>query len=177
MCVMVTATIAAVIGCDEDKRVAQIAEDAAKRQAEQDLEMARLNREVVEGTKRVVEAGAVATEKTLSMQQDLQEQQNQLDSERKKLAAERTRESLLVPVLHTLGILLVCSLPLILCWKLLTGLGRDPEADAICEILVDELAAARSPLLPALDDQVALSDQYSARSPALLAEADGVAGD
>jgi hypothetical protein len=176
-CVGVLVTMVAVIGCDEDKRVAEIAEQAAKRQAEQDLEMARLNREVAEGTKRLVDASAVATDKTLSMQQDLQEQHNQLDSERQKLAAERNRESVLVPMLQTLGILIACSLPLVLCWKLLAGFSTDPEADTICEILAEELAADRSPLFPPADGLAALPDHSLPRATALLAEADELAGD
>ena len=48
-----------MIGCSDGERVAKVATEAADRQAQQNQEMAQLNREVAEGTKRMVEADAV----------------------------------------------------------------------------------------------------------------------
>ena len=46
-------------GCDSDERVVRIATEAADRQAEQNHELVQLNREVAEGTRRLVEADAM----------------------------------------------------------------------------------------------------------------------
>ncbi len=56
--------IGAVVGCHEDEntRVAKVATQAADRQPMQNEEMARLNLEVAEGTKRLVEDGGVAAQ-------------------------------------------------------------------------------------------------------------------
>ena len=157
MTLVVTVLLA---GCDNgDDRLAGYAERATQRQAEQNKEMSRLNREVADGARRAIEQGVEATSKSLEMQKDLHEQHNRLETERQAIAAERLRDSLLAPVLSTLGVLVICSLPLILCWKLLTGLGQNPDDDTLTAILVDELVAEHSVLRitpenrPALDDK------------------------
>ena len=40
--------------------------------------------------------------------------------------------------------LLVCSLPLIECWKLLTGLGNEPEEATLAELLIDNVIGPRA---------------------------------
>ena len=42
-------------------------------------------------------------------------------------------------MLTTLGVLLVCSLPLIVCWKLLTGLGNEAAEATITQLLIDNV--------------------------------------
>ena len=127
-------------GCNsDDSRVAEVAVEAAKRQAQQNQEMAHLNREVAEGTKRLVEGQAEADQRFQSMQQDLHAQRDQLETERRQQAETRQRDSLLAPVLTTLGVLLVCSLPLIVCWKLLTGLGNESAEATIAQLLIDDV--------------------------------------
>ncbi len=52
-----------------------------------------------------------------------------------RVGTARYRESLLVPVLSTTGLLLITSLPLVLCWYLLRGLQHetaDDEAVTCC---------------------------------------------
>ncbi len=61
----VLASLVSVIGCSNDERLVKQAEVNAKRQAEQNEEMARLNREVAEGSKRLVQANAEASDKLL----------------------------------------------------------------------------------------------------------------
>ncbi len=122
--------------------------------------MERVNREFADGTRRAIEHSAEATEKAMQMQKELHEQHNLLEAERQAIAAERARDSLLAPVLSTLGVLLACALPLLICLKLLTGLGQNPDDDVHTAILVEELVSDRSVLrdasstmvLPRLDD-------------------------
>ena len=74
---------AIVIGCEtEDRRLAEQAARNTELQAQQNQQMARVNREVAQGTKRLVEADAEARRQMLSLQQDLQ-------SERQQVAAGR----------------------------------------------------------------------------------------
>ena len=73
------------------------------------------------------------------MQQELHAQRDQLETERRQQAETRQRDSLLAPVLTTLGVLLVCSLPLIVCWKLLTGLGNETAEATIAQLLIDDV--------------------------------------
>ena len=138
----VLAGAALLSGCDENGRLARKAEENAKRQAEQNEEMARVNREVAEGSKRLVQANAESTDKLLTQQNSLDRERGQIDGERRSLADERHRES----VLTTLGWLVVCSLPLILCWYLLHGLRHGDDDAEISRLLVEEIASDRPTL-------------------------------
>jgi hypothetical protein len=100
-------------GCDEDKRLAEMANKNAQRQAAQNEEMARLNREIAEGSKRLVAGNAESNSKLLTAQQKLDDQRVQIDAQRQLLADERHRESILGPLITTVGTLLVCGLPLV----------------------------------------------------------------
>jgi hypothetical protein len=140
--------LALLAGCDEDHRIAEVAVQSAERQAAQNEAVTALNHEVAEGTKRLAEAQAVAREELVAMQRDVQIQRNELEAERRALADERHRESLLAPVLSTLGLLLVGSLPLVLCWYLLHCLRGDSQDEAVAEVLTLELTADEPLLLP-----------------------------
>ena len=152
-------TVLAVVlltGCDEDEKVARVATQAADRQAEQNKEMARVNRQVAAGTKRLVKADAEARKDVLAMQKDLQgqaskvgQQRDLLESERREIAKHRVRESILGPIIANLGPLLVCALVLVFCGLLVYGLRVDKgDDDAVGEILIEELASSQPTLLP-----------------------------
>lgn len=155
-----TLTLLVMIGgCDEENenaQVARVAQEAAAQQAAQNQEMAQLHREVAAGTQRLVEADGEARQAVLAAQKDLAQQQaklaeqhNELDAERRGLAAARQRESLLVPVISTLGLLLLCCLPLGLAWYLLHAWQCESREDAgLGQLLLEELVAERPLLLP-----------------------------
>jgi hypothetical protein len=68
---------AAVSGCpDEDDWVAQLAVEAANRQAAQNQELAQLNREVAEGTRRLIESEGQSRAEFAKAQRELQQQQS-----------------------------------------------------------------------------------------------------
>jgi hypothetical protein len=145
--IILLVALAIASGCsDENARVAQVALEGAERQAEQNQEMTRLNREVALGTKRLVESRADSDQHWQAMQQDIHEQSNQLEAERRQQADARQRDSLLAPVLETLGVLLVCCLPLVLCWRLVTGLLAETEEAAMSQTLIDEMIGPDSAL-------------------------------
>ena len=133
-----------------------MAETAADRQADQNREMSQLNREVAEGTKLLVEADANSREDFVALQRDIQteqaevgKQRDQLESERRSIAGERLRESILAPILANLGPLLVCALVLVFCALLVFGLYSDKgEGDVVAELLIDEIVAERPTRLP-----------------------------
>ena len=76
-------------------------------------------------------------------------QRDRLESERRQIASQRYRDSLLVPVLHHGGLLLVCALPLLLAWYLLHSWRSEPQDElAISELLIEEFASDRPRLLP-----------------------------
>lgn len=81
--IVLMAACSVLTGCDEDKRLAEMANENAQRQAAQNEEMAHLNREIAEGSKRFVAANAEANDKLLTTQQKLDEQRSQIDGEHK----------------------------------------------------------------------------------------------
>ena len=142
-------------GCKQNKdaRLARMAQESTQRQAEQNQEIVRLNREVAQGTSRLIEADSQSRQELIALQHDLQDQQAEvgrqrdlLDTERKELALKRERESLLAVVFDRLGELALCALPLILCWYLLHGLWQNSDDPSVNEMLLEQLAAGDSPL-------------------------------
>src|SRR5690349_21327105 len=98
---LLTTMVVVILGCDD--RVAQIAREAADRQAQQNTEMARLNKEVAAGSQELVEADARARKDIVGVHHDLQTERANLDtsrteleSERREIASRRRTESMLV---------------------------------------------------------------------------------
>jgi hypothetical protein len=151
------AMLAAVVsGCpDEDDRVAQLAVEAANRQAAQNQELVQLNREVAEGTRRLIESDGQSRAEFAKAQRELQQQQsavadqfNLLESDRKTAAAARMREPLLAAALTGATTLLVACLPLAVALYLLRRhQADDTDPAALSELLISELASDRPVLL------------------------------
>lgn len=148
------ATAMILTGCGTaDDRLAQFVAQANQQQSEQNQAMARVSQQAAEVTRQAFLSEKESREKLLILHQDLQTQRGQLEASRRELHLEQKQiaetqrwESTLGPVLTTLGMLLVSSLPLMLCWKLLTGLSRDPQEDRISAILIEELTTEKGPL-------------------------------
>ena len=136
---MMILLIVLATGCSssDDRLVRHVAE-SNRQQAQQNSEMAKLHQEVASGTSRLVVAVTESRKEMVAMESDLQKQRTQLDNERRSIANERHRESLLAPVVSSVGLMLVAALPLVLCWYLLHGL-RTPDED-VSEVLIQNLA-------------------------------------
>lgn len=154
-CILVL--VCPVAGCeDEDDRVAEVAREAAQRQAEQNKQMAQLQNQVAEGSRRLVEAEAQARSEILALQRDLQQsqaeigrQRDQLEVERRQIASQRYWDAIFGESISAAVILLACMLPLLLCWALLRRPSHDDESDTVlAEFLVQELSSDAPILLP-----------------------------
>jgi hypothetical protein len=64
-------------------------------------------------------------------------------------------------VLWTLGILLMCCLPLLLCWQLLTGLAKETQEATITQLLIDEVCGPSGIASHLGDDQSALEGPHA----------------
>ena len=168
-------TLILIAGCEpppSDERLARMAEQSVEAQAAQNAEMARLNREVAEGTNRLVEADAEARQELLAAQRDLQRQQEQvgvqrdaLESERKTWTSQRRTESVYAPIISTFGMALLAVLPLTLCWKLLYGLG-DAQDQPLSDLLIQEIVSPEPTLLPPPQRATPPALPYAPESPA-----------
>ena len=154
-------------GCDEDKRLAQMAQENAQRQAAQNEEMARLNREVAEGSKRLVAANAEANNKLLSAQQKLDDQRVQVDAQRQVLADERAEESIFsLPITQRLEHCWCAPYVYSSAGSCFMGCEKNgskrPRLPG--ELLVEEIVSKQPTFLP-LPPQIAAEDQSSLPAP------------
>jgi hypothetical protein len=162
--VILVTTIAGLLialsGCDgpnEHARVAQVATEAAERQAEQNRVIAHQNQELAGATKELVAADAKARQEMATLHHDLQGEQakvdqgrDQLEGDRRAIAAQRNRDPIVAVALESLGLILACLLPLAICLVLLFGLRRESQAQddqALAELLIEDVMAERPKVL------------------------------
>ncbi len=159
-------------GCDESdgeqhRRVAEVAQRGTDRKAEQKREMARLNREVAEGTRRMVEADALARADHVAVHHEIQAERavlhegfDALEDERQQIAQQRRTESALGPALGLVSGTLVVSAVIGLCMLLLKESQRSDPSDAdVNAILIGELVSEYPRLLPGPSVPPALSSR------------------
>ncbi len=119
-------------------------------------QMARMQHEVAEGSKKLVEADAKAREELTSMQHELRgdqadigHQRDQLESERREIATQRQRDRIVAAAITNVGVVVACLLPLLVCVYVLWSAGRKDDSDSVVtEMLVQELVSERPMLLP-----------------------------
>jgi hypothetical protein len=138
--------ILAISGCDE--RAARIAEEGAKRQAEQNQSMARLQEHVAQGTKRLTEEEAEARKQALVVHEQLQHERaelnggwSELESERKAIDDSRRTESFLAALVKGGGATLIGVLALAFAWLALYGLTKEDSNAAVCQLVVEQLTS------------------------------------
>jgi hypothetical protein len=129
-------------GCDN--REAEIAREAADRQARQNETMAALQQDVTAGTRTLAENDAKARQQSLEVHRDLQseraklgDQWQDLEQQRQAIAASRRTDSFLSALVTGSGGLLAALLALGFAWLTLFGLHRSGE----CPELAGELLA------------------------------------
>jgi hypothetical protein len=140
-------------GCDE--RATRIAREAADRQAQQNTAMADLNREVASGTRHLIDADSQARKEIVSVHRDLQAERARLDTswnvlevERRKVAHERRRDSMLASMAVLVGAVLIVALLLGFCWYALVAAKQgDAEAEELNQLVIHELLGEGLPLL------------------------------
>ena len=168
-----------LIGCDEDERLARMAQETTQRQAEQNQAMAEVSRESVQASGRLVEAEAKARQELLTMQRELHDQQEEiarrhdrLEEERRQLASQRRWDSLTAAAISNTGLILACLAPLVVCWYLLRAVRDETDDTVVAEVLVEELASEQPKLLPPfVEDRASLPCDRPPR-PSLTATAD-----
>jgi len=171
--------ITAVIGCNEDERLARMAQEVTERQAEQNEVIAKVSRESVQASGRLVEAEAKARQELLAMQRELQDQQaeigrqrDELEKQRCELAGQRRWDSLAAAAITNTGLILACLAPLVLCWYLLRAVRGETDDGVVAEVLIEELASEQPKLLPPFaEDRASLPGDRPPR-PSLTAAVD-----
>ncbi|REK24083.1 MAG: hypothetical protein DWQ42_13565 [Planctomycetota bacterium] len=181
--VIVSAAILAVTvaGCNENEnaRLATMAEKNLDRQVEQNRRLSELQREVAEGSRRLVEADAKAREQMVAWQRDIQtertavgRQRDLLEEERRQLAARRRLDPIIAVALSNLGLLLACLLPLVVCCYLLHRRVEPADDQAVAEVLIADLVADKPLLLPRSENGITVDDLDDGPAPRLSDQTD-----
>jgi hypothetical protein len=146
-----------MIGCQSstDERLVEMAKEHAARQAETQRQMTDLQKQVAEGSRKLVESDAKARQDLTALQHELRSDQaeihrghDQLEAERREMAGQRYRDPIIAAILTDVGVVLACLLPLIVCIYLLWSVRHPGESDsAVAELLVQELVATEPRLL------------------------------
>ena len=160
------------IGCNSqdsrDERLAEATRKALDQQAKQNeyiadqaKSVAEQSEQIAETAKELVESDAEARREMIGATQKLNSelhterrsidrQQEKLDDERKQIAADRHRDPLIAAALQSLGLILACLLPLVVCVFVLRQM-QDESGDekVLAELLALELTSDEPMLLPA----------------------------
>ncbi len=138
----------AVLVCGCDDRATQIAREAANRQAQQNTEMANLNKEVAGGTHRLVEEDAQARKEIIGVHHELQSERSRLDTgwnaleeERRRIAGQRVTQSAFAAIASFLGGVALLIVLLGFCWyALFASHNGNVGSGELNELLIHELA-------------------------------------
>lgn len=166
-------TLLALIGCSDappdmrDQRLADFAQQSVREQAKQNEHMARQSEAVVqesqklaEVSKELVAKNAEARREMVTAQRELNSQLNEqrasidtgrdeLEQERKQIAEQRHRDPIIATSIQTIGLILACLLPLLVCVYVLRQMNRsEPDDAAVAELLTSELVSDQPRLLP-----------------------------
>ncbi len=142
--------VTTLLGCGTpDARLVDLSERSLARQAEQNQLVVRQSTEVAQATHQLIEADAKSRQELITaqtrLQQDMQSercaldrQHQDLETERKQLAAQRQRDPILAAAILQAAMLLACILPLVLCFFVLHVLRRETANEAFSELLIQE---------------------------------------
>ncbi len=122
------------LGCDD--RAARVAQQAAERQAKQNLEMARVNQGALK-----------AAEQLHTERAQLNRGRDALESERREIARTRQTESALSVLVSGGGAAVVVIFALALAWAVLADRSHD-ATEVTCELILREFAPQGAPWLP-----------------------------
>ena len=121
-----------------------------------DDRMWELSRDVTEASRELVEADAEARKEMIQVHRDLQEERSSLDrqheeleAERREIAAQRHRDPLIANFIMTTGLILSGLLPLAVAFLLLRQHLSQSDDGRLADVLIAEITASDSPLLPA----------------------------
>jgi hypothetical protein len=142
-----------VVGCSsDDERLVDLSRHSLDRQAEQNRLVATNNQQVIDATKKLVEADAQSRHENGQLQHELQsersgisQQRDALEQVRREIAHQRNRDPIVAESIKTAAGLIVATLLLIVCVFLLKGLFHKSDDEAVADVLIEELVA-RQPL-------------------------------
>jgi hypothetical protein len=146
--IAISAILSMTLGCRDSSL--EIAREAARRQAEQNHDMARVTSEAAASSRSLIDEQGRARRDMSAAQRDLHHERlqlgdswNDLEAQRQAIASSRRTESFLASIVHGGGAAFAALLALGIAWLTLFGLSRrDDPAAATCELLIEDLSSA-----------------------------------
>jgi len=129
MAIVAAATLI-MIGCDENQRIADLAQRELEHRAAETQQLAELHSKV---QKERLELG---------------QGRDQLEEDRRQIANQRHRDPLIANAINGAVWLLVCVLPLFVCWRLLQTPDEHEIEQAVGEFFIADFVAEEPLLLP-----------------------------
>ena len=172
---MLMMTLLLAVGCADsrDERFRQLAQQALHEQSEQNKRLAEQSRQIAEASRRLVEGDAAARKDLLaahkqlmselhSERANLDRQHEEMEQERRNIAARRHRDPVIAQAIGAVGLTLACLLPLLLAAYVIRAVNRDgDDSAALSELLVMEITAEQPLLLPISPRPVAALEHMS----------------
>jgi hypothetical protein len=174
-----------LVGCSsDDQRLIDLSRQSVDRQAEQNRLVANNNQQVIDATKRLVEADAQSRREHIQLHQDLQaertginQQRDALEQERREIAGQRNRDPIVAESIKTAAGLIVAAFPLVICLFLVRGLFHKSDDEAVADVIIEELLA-HDPILAGFNHpQLSAGLGLQAGSRLTLAQAPRIAVD
>jgi len=163
-------------GCADshDERFRQLAQQSLREQSEQNKRLAEQSQQIAEASRRLIEGDAQARRDLLAAQKQLtselhserasiDRQRDEMEQERRNIAAQRHRDPIIAQTINAFGLLLACLAPLALAAYVIRAVNQDGDDNAaLSELLVMEITAERPLLLPVSLQPVAALEQTHA---------------
>jgi hypothetical protein len=136
-----------LVGCSsDDQRLVDLSRQSLDRQAEQNRLIETNNQQVIDATKKLVEAEAQSRREHIQLQQGLQaersginQQRDALEQERREMAGQRNRDPIVAESIKTAAGLILAAFPLVICLLLVRGLFHKSDDEVVADVLVEEL--------------------------------------
>lgn len=145
------ALVLTIVGCEsDDERLARFAEESVDQQAQQNKAVAAQHQDIAKATRVLVVADAQSradfaklTGELHAQRKELDAQRDALENERRVIATQRLRDPVIAAAIKDLGLLCLCSLPLVVAFYVLRTISNSTKDEtALNELLVEEALLA-----------------------------------
>jgi hypothetical protein len=131
------------IGCDGDARYRELMDESTRRQSEQNQKMADVQNRANATVQAGIESNDRARQELAAQRTDVREQTNQLDGERRQIAAYRHWDAKATSAFLAMATVLAALSPLLLAaYYIQQSCSPDSIQEAVHEIVIDDAAYA-----------------------------------
>ncbi len=155
--VVVVTSLAALSGNghEADARTAAFWQNSIEKHLELSHQVLKHNQDIAATAKQLVEADAQARKEFIRLQEKIQDERGALvkmyealETEKRQIAMERQRDPIIAAAMTEMAFLLAVCISLVFCWVLLYRMSADSDEALVRDLLLQDLTARRSRILP-----------------------------